>query len=104
MEADADTGAWVLEPPSVLGLEDLADGFMTVRVAIKTMPGRRRSVARVYRRWVKEVFDERGIDLDPPDDVVLHHGVYVPPPEDPADGELPELPLDYREGQGSQFE
>lgn len=104
MEADADTAAWMLERPSVLGLEDLTDGSMTVRVAIKTMPGRRRSVARVYRRWVKEVFDQYGINLDPPDDVVLHHGVYVPPPQDSSDGGLPELPLDYREGQGSQFE
>jgi small conductance mechanosensitive channel len=104
MESEAETAAWMLAPPSVLGLEDISDGMMTVRVAIKTMPGRRRSVARVYRRWVKEVFDEVGINLDPPDDVVLHQGVYVPPPADAPDGELPELPFDYREGQGPQFE
>jgi moderate conductance mechanosensitive channel len=106
MEAEPDMSALVLEPPRVLGLEDLADGNMSVRVAIKTMPGRRRTVARVYRRWVKEVFDERGIDLDPPDDVVLHYGMYNPPPEDPSDGDgsSRQLPLEYREGEGSEFE
>lgn len=74
LAADPEAGPMVLEAPKILGLEDLSGGSMSVRVAIKTVPGQRRSVARVYRRWVKQVFDEVGIDLDPPDDVVIHYG------------------------------
>jgi small conductance mechanosensitive channel len=72
--ADPQTGPLVIDSPKILGLEDLADGTMTVRVSMKTAPGQRRSVARVYRRYVKEVFDAAGIELDPPEDVILLRG------------------------------
>jgi moderate conductance mechanosensitive channel len=74
LAADPQAGGLVLEAPKILGLEDLSGGSMSFRVSLKTVPGQRRSVARVYRRWVKQVFDEVGIDLDPPDDVVIRYG------------------------------
>ena len=78
LAADPQAGGLVVEGPKVLGLEDLSGGSMSLRVSVKTVPGQRRSVARFYRGWVKQVFDEVGIDLDPPDDVVIRYGDAAP--------------------------
>lgn len=71
---DPQAGGLVLEAPKVLGIEDISGGSMKVRVSVRAVPGQRRSVARAYRGWVKQVFDEAGIDLDPPDDVIVRYG------------------------------
>jgi small conductance mechanosensitive channel len=78
LAADPQAGELVIEAPKILGLEDLSGGSMSFRVSVKTVPGQRRSVARFYRGWVKQVFDEAGIDLDPPDDVVIRYGDAAP--------------------------
>jgi small conductance mechanosensitive channel len=71
---DPQAGGQVLEVPKVLGIEDISDGSMSIRVSVRAVPGQRRSVARAYRGWVKRVFDEAGIDLAPPDDVIVRYG------------------------------
>jgi moderate conductance mechanosensitive channel len=78
LAADPQAGGLMLETPKVLGIEDISDGSMCIRVSVRAVPGQRRSVARAYRGWVKQVFDEAGIDLDPPDDVIVRYGDALP--------------------------
>jgi len=78
LAADPQAGGLILEAPKVLGIESLSGGSMSVRVSVRAVPGQRRSVARAYRGWVKLVFDEVGIDLAPPDDVIVRYADAVP--------------------------
>ncbi|MGH9196325.1 MAG: mechanosensitive ion channel family protein, partial [Acidimicrobiia bacterium] len=61
LQEDSRVGGLVMEPPSVLGVENLTESKVTVRVAINTAPGRHARVARAYRQLVKQKFDEDGI-------------------------------------------
>jgi moderate conductance mechanosensitive channel len=54
-------GPLVLGPADILGVESLADRDVVMRLAIKTAPGMRMTVARAFRGQVKKVFAEEGI-------------------------------------------
>ncbi|GAB2835644.1 mechanosensitive ion channel [Actinocorallia aurea] len=60
---DEDWKAFVLEKPSVWGVQALTNDAMVVRVTIKTVPNRQAEVARELRVRVKKAFDEAGIAL-----------------------------------------
>ncbi len=64
LAADDQIGPLVQEMPEIMGVEEFTESQLRVRVAINTVPGRQRPVARAYRRFVKEVFDEEGIEMD----------------------------------------
>ncbi len=56
----------------LLGVQALGDSAVVVRGRIKTAPGRQWAIGRAYNELVKEVFDERGIDIPFP-----HMTVYM---------------------------
>jgi small-conductance mechanosensitive channel len=53
----------VLEEPSVWGVQALTGAAVTVRVVVKTAPGKQGEVARELRARVKKAFDEAGISV-----------------------------------------
>ncbi len=53
----------ILEPPEVVGVTDLADSAIVVRLWIKLSPSKRWEAERLMRRTVTEVFGERGIEI-----------------------------------------
>jgi small conductance mechanosensitive channel len=69
--ADEDLAALVLEPPAVLGPQALTETQVMVRVAIKTLPGRRATVARAYRHEVKGVMERSQIPISTPSSMLL---------------------------------
>ncbi|KAM3094042.1 mechanosensitive ion channel family protein [Phormidesmis sp. 146-35] len=61
--------AWktqILEPPEVLGADDLDSTGVTLRVWIKTQPLQQWKVGREYRRRLKFALDEEGIEIGVP--------------------------------------
>lgn len=69
-------GPLVLGPAELLGVETIADGNLVMRVAIKTAPGQRMTVARAFRARVKKVFAEEGISVPTPHSILIQQ----PPP------------------------
>ncbi len=70
--ADDETfGNLVLEPPQVLGVEDLADSQVTIRILAKTLPLKQWDVARELRRRIKARFDHESIQIPYPRRVVI---------------------------------
>ncbi|MDX6742893.1 mechanosensitive ion channel family protein [Actinocorallia sp. A-T 12471] len=61
--ADKDWKTFILEDPSVWGVQALTNDAMVIRVTIKTAPNRQAEVARELRVRVKKSFDEAGIAL-----------------------------------------
>ncbi len=61
----------LLEEPTVSGLEALGDWTMTVRIMVKTKPGKQYDVARELRRRVKETFEREGIEMPYPRQEIL---------------------------------
>ncbi|MGP9822178.1 mechanosensitive ion channel domain-containing protein [Salinarimonas sp. NSM] len=58
-----DHGANILGPFELMGVEALADSAVVVRGRIKTAPGKQWGTGRAYLEVVKQVFDERGIEI-----------------------------------------
>lgn len=54
--------ATVLEEPEVLGVEDLGDASVTVRLVLKVEPGEQWAVARLTRRRIKDALEAAGIE------------------------------------------
>lgn len=63
MRQDPEFEDIILEPLEMLGVEEFADSQVTLRFFIKTKPIKQWTVAREFRRRVKKVFDERGIEI-----------------------------------------
>lgn len=72
MAADELWGPRLTEPMRVMGVQDLADSAVLVRVAFTTLPEMQWDVAREFRRRVKNRFDEEGIEIPFP-----HRTLYV---------------------------
>jgi small conductance mechanosensitive channel len=53
----------VLEAPEVLGVQELADSAVIIRVSIKTLPQEQFGVSRELRRRIKNRFDEEGVEI-----------------------------------------
>jgi small conductance mechanosensitive channel len=68
---DPDIGPQLLEPPQVLGPLSLGDWAVTVRVMVKTQPGKHWGVARELRKWLLAACERQGITLPYPRQEVL---------------------------------
>jgi moderate conductance mechanosensitive channel len=64
--------AEILPPFEQYGIDQFADSAIVVRGRIKTLPGKQFGVGRAYNGFVKEVFDERGIEIPFP-----HRTIYM---------------------------
>ncbi len=91
---DAEWTAQFDGPPDVLGVDDLADSAVTIRVLLRTTPGKQFAVAREFRRRIKSRLDREGIEIPFPQRT-LH--VVQPRPQSP--GATPG-PLAPRAGDG----
>lgn len=56
----------ILEPPEILGIDDLAYTGVLIRLIIKTQPLQQWAVARQFRYRLKLAFDQAGIDIGIP--------------------------------------
>ena len=68
---DEEFAPLLLEEPTVSGVEALGDWAVTVRIMVKTEPGKQWSVARELRRRIKESFEREGIEMPYPRQEVL---------------------------------
>jgi small conductance mechanosensitive channel len=66
MRADPVSGPKILEPMLVLGLNELADSAVMIRVRIKTEASQQWSIRREFNRRVKQRFDELEIEIPYP--------------------------------------
>jgi small-conductance mechanosensitive channel len=66
--------ATILEEPRVLGVEDLGDSSVTIRLMLKVEPGEQWAVARLARRRIKDALQAAGVEIPFPQQVVwLRH-------------------------------
>jgi small conductance mechanosensitive channel len=56
----------ILEAPEILGIDNIAHTGILIRTIIKTQPLQQWSVAREFRRRLKRAFDEQGIKVGVP--------------------------------------
>ncbi len=76
----------ILEPLEMQGVIMLGDSAVTVRARIKTLPGKQWGIGRRYTELVKEVMDERGIEIPfPHRQIVLPESFALPPPAPSAE-------------------
>jgi small-conductance mechanosensitive channel len=68
---DEEFAPLLLEEPTVTGVEALGDWAVTVRIMVKTRPGKQWAVARALRRRIKESFEREGIEMPYPRQEVL---------------------------------
>lgn len=68
---DEEFAPLLLEEPTVTGVEALGDWAVTMRIAVKTKPGKQWDVARELRRRIKESFEREGIEMPYPRQEVL---------------------------------
>jgi small conductance mechanosensitive channel len=71
LRADPEFGPKILEPMLVMGLNELADSAVIIRVRIKTEASQQWGMRREFNRRVKQRFDELGIEIPYP-----HRTVY----------------------------
>lgn len=72
MAADPNYSNVITAPMEVLGLESFGDSAIVIRVRFTTVPMQQWTVAREFRRRVKNAFDERGIEIPFP-----HRTIYL---------------------------
>jgi small conductance mechanosensitive channel len=53
----------ILEDLKIYGLDKFADSAIVIRAKLKTIPGEQWAMGREYRRRLKIVFDEKGIEI-----------------------------------------
>jgi moderate conductance mechanosensitive channel len=66
MSLDAYWSTLILEPPNLLGVDDLNHVGVTLRLWVKTRPLKQWEVARELRRRIKAAFDQAGITIGIP--------------------------------------
>ncbi len=70
----------LLEEPAVSGVEELGDSAMTLRIMVKTQPGKQWEVSRELRKRIKETFEEEEIEMPYPTQVRITHVAFESPP------------------------
>ncbi|MEZ5930956.1 MAG: mechanosensitive ion channel [Alphaproteobacteria bacterium] len=60
---DSDLGSGIIADLDMQGVTALGDSAVMVRARIRTQPGQQWAIGRAYNELVKEVFDERGIEI-----------------------------------------
>jgi small conductance mechanosensitive channel len=76
LRKDEQFKAFITEPMNILGVEDLGDSEVTIRMFFTTQPLKQWDVSREFRRRVKKAFDEKGIEIPFP-----HRTIYMGDPE-----------------------
>lgn len=61
LDADPDWSEYLLEPPTVAGVESISGGTMTLRVVAKCAPNKQWGVQRELRERAKRAFDAAGV-------------------------------------------
>lgn len=77
MRHDVEYGKDMLEPLEVLGLERFDDSAVVIRARLKTRPNHQWRIGREFNRRMKQVFDERGIEIPFPQQTIH----WIAPPE-----------------------
>ncbi|MDX1616668.1 MAG: hypothetical protein R3300_20335, partial [Candidatus Promineifilaceae bacterium] len=72
--SDDQIGSLLLESPQVLGVEDLAEGQIQLRLMVRTMANEHWAVQRRIRQLVFAAFRERGISLATPKREIILRG------------------------------
>ncbi|MBW4579430.1 MAG: mechanosensitive ion channel family protein [Tildeniella nuda ZEHNDER 1965/U140] len=73
MTSDPDWKNRIPEPPDVLGVDEIGNDGITLRVWIKTLPLQQWNVAREFRRRLKRALDEEGIAIGLPQQSLWFH-------------------------------
>jgi len=84
--ADTDFGKSIIGDLEMHGVTNFGASSVDIRARIKTLPGMQWGVGRAYNEFIKQVFDERGIEIPFPQ--VTYHsggkasesGAKLPPP------------------------
>ena len=84
--ADATSGAFLFDPPQVLGPLALGDSAVNMRVLVKTQPGKQWRVARDLWRFLLAAREPEEIDLPYPRQEVWIRGMDKPPMKAVGDG------------------
>ena len=63
LEKDPEFGPKIIEPIEVVGVDNFADSAVIIRARLKTKPIEQWNVGREYRKRLKKVFDQRGIEI-----------------------------------------
>lgn len=53
----------ILEPLLIMGLDKFDDSAVVIKARLKTIPGEQWALGREYRKRLKKVFDEQGIEI-----------------------------------------
>ena len=61
----------MIEDPIVLGVDDLAESKIIIKMLAKTQPQKQWEVARELRRRIKYAFDKEGIETPFPHRVII---------------------------------
>ncbi len=75
LRRDLEFGSVVTGEPEFFGVENLADSAVIIRFAVKTKAMQQWSVKREFLRRVKVRFDELGIEIPYPHQIVYYHSV-----------------------------
>jgi moderate conductance mechanosensitive channel len=87
LRKEMEYGKDILEPLEVLGLERFDDSAVVIRARVKTRPNHQWRVGREFNRRIKQVFDERGIEIPFPQQMIH----WIAPPENaPTVSAMPE--------------
>jgi small-conductance mechanosensitive channel len=73
LRADRELGKHIWDEPEMLGVDDLSDSAVVIKVLLKTRPLKQWPVKREMLRRVKNRFDELGIEIPFPHQTVYHH-------------------------------
>lgn len=63
IQEDEEFGTHVIEPPLIKAIDDFAASSLDVALWIKTHPAQQWDVGRIARRYIKQRFDEAGIEI-----------------------------------------
>ncbi len=66
LQRDTEWGERILQPADILGVNNIAHTGIELVIWIRTQPGQQWSVAREFRRRLKLAFDQQGISLGAP--------------------------------------
>lgn len=66
LAADDEMGRLMVGPAEVLGVEELGEYQVTLRMLVKTLPLKQWTVARALRARIKRVFDREGVHIPYP--------------------------------------
>ncbi|MEZ5218236.1 MAG: mechanosensitive ion channel family protein [Ilumatobacteraceae bacterium] len=92
VHADPDFALKIIEDPEVLGVERLDASAVVIRLVVKTRPAEQWNVSREIRKRLKKRFDEEGIEIPFPQQVMWLRQEAVP--GTPPSSTVPAAPAD----------